>query len=148
MRHHLWTVSPGTCAVGKRPPPRPQRQEALASSAARFDGVVAKRGRTAGGCEYVRLVFGSQRPEGGVIDADFLFLSGAAAGPIHGNYLWALHLLYGPQQAEGLIAHCLPLVGSYFLNVRNSACGYLCRHTLALPSCCAAQLHVLRQGTT
>lgn len=44
--------------------------------------MVAKRGRTAGGCEYVRLVFGSQRPEAGVIDADFLFLSGAAASPI------------------------------------------------------------------
>ena len=94
MRHHLWTVSPGTCAVGKRPPPRPQRQEALASSAARFDGVVAKRGRTAGGCEYVRLVFGSQRPEGGVIDADFLFLSGAAAGPTDAACLaLGLHLL-------------------------------------------------------
>ncbi|KAK9836928.1 hypothetical protein WJX81_000307 [Elliptochloris bilobata] len=64
---------------GKRPPQRPQRQEALASSAQRFDGVVAERRRTAGGSEYVRLVFGARQPgnaDTGVIDADFLFLSG------------------------------------------------------------------------
>ena len=107
--------------VGKRPPPRPQRQEALASSAARFDGVVAKRGRTAGGCEYVRLVFGSQRPEAGVIDADFLFLSGAAASRL------ARLSGFGVAPAVWFAAgwgsqRAFSATGSCFLDVRESAC--------------------------
>ena len=110
--------------------------------------MVAKRGRTAGGCEYVRLVFGSQRPEAGVIDADFLFLSGAAASPSDANYLWALHLLYGLQQVEGLIAHCVLFVGSYIIYAGESACTCLCCYALPLPSFCATQMLVLRQGTT
>ena len=68
------------CA-GKRLPRRPQRQEADAASARRFDGTVAERRRTARGSEYVRIVFGARlaggEPAGSVIDADFLFLAGA-----------------------------------------------------------------------
>ena len=118
-----------------RPPPRPQRQEALASSAARFDGVVAKRGRTAGGCEYVRLVFGSQRPEAGVIDADFLFLSGAAASPTDADcLLLRLHLLCGKRQAEGSsLRRVCHYHAAIVESVRKSACACLCRHTLSLP---------------
>lgn len=69
--------------TGNRPPERPKFQQETAMQA--FDGVLAERHKTKdGSAEYVHIIFGSPQADSarsdikaaGVIDAEFLFLTG------------------------------------------------------------------------
>ena len=62
----------------------------------------------------MRLVFGSQRLEEGVIDADFLFLSGAAASPIDAVYrsLRMSPAVWRAPRGGYFLAQRLPLPGA------------------------------------